>query len=99
MPDSPGAPAFFADRCEGVSIPRIEIVCSLLRSVSQEADCVKPNDQFLGGVAGPRQRRTESCVCMGQIHSFLIERLNLLGGPLIQNNRGDYPKRWDLMDV
>jgi hypothetical protein len=36
---------------------------------------------------------------MGKPHSFVIERLNLLGSPFIQNRHGDYPKRWDLMDV
>jgi hypothetical protein len=45
------------------------------------------------------QRRPEGCICMEKIHSFVIERLNLLGGPFIQNRRGDYPKRWGLMDV
>jgi|HubBroStandDraft_4_1064222.scaffolds.fasta_scaffold33989_4 hypothetical protein len=34
---------------------------------------------------------------MGKVRSFVIERLNLLGGPFIQIRRGDYPKRWDLM--
>src|SRR4029077_3017275 len=48
-----GRPApFLADLCEGVSVSRIKIVCSLLRGVSQKADCVKSDQQFLGGVAG-----------------------------------------------
>jgi hypothetical protein len=34
-----------------VSVSRIEIVGSLLRGISQKADCVKSDQQFLGGVA------------------------------------------------
>src|SRR4029077_15072048 len=47
-----GGPApLLADLCEGVSVSRIKIVCSLLRGVSQKADCVQSNDKFLGRVA------------------------------------------------
>jgi hypothetical protein len=37
------------------------------------------------------------------VRTLVLERLNLLGDPFIQNRvrvvRGVYPKRWDLMDV
>jgi hypothetical protein len=35
-----------------VGISWIEVVCSFLRGVSKKADCVKSDDEFLGGVAG-----------------------------------------------
>jgi hypothetical protein len=35
-----------------VSVSWIKIVGSLLRGISQKADCVKSDQQFLGGVAG-----------------------------------------------
>src|SRR5579864_4126103 len=51
-PSCGGPAALLPDLCERVSVSRIEIVCSLLRGVSQEADCVKSDHQFLSGVAG-----------------------------------------------
>jgi hypothetical protein len=51
-PSGRGPAAFLPDLCEGVSVSRIKIVCSLLRGVSQEADCVKSDDEFLRRVAG-----------------------------------------------
>jgi hypothetical protein len=51
-PESPGAAAFFADLRERVCISRKEIIGSLLCCVSQKADCVKSDDEFVGGVAG-----------------------------------------------
>jgi hypothetical protein len=51
-PRSRGPAAFFTDLSERVGISWIESVCSFLRSVSQKADCVKSDDEFLGGVAG-----------------------------------------------
>lgn len=44
--------AFFADLRECVRISWIEIICSLLCGIPEKADCVKSNDEFLGGVAG-----------------------------------------------
>src|SRR5579864_9018990 len=51
-PSCGGPAALLPDLCECVSVSRIEIVCSLLRGVSQDADCVKSNDKFLGGGSG-----------------------------------------------
>src|ERR1700756_5188130 len=51
-PSCGGQPRSFPDLCEGVGVSRIKIVWSLLRGVSQEADCVNSNNKFLGGVPG-----------------------------------------------
>ena len=38
------------------------------------------------------QRRPEDCICREKIHSFVIERLNLLGGPFIKKKRWRLPE-------
>src|ERR1700682_5622225 len=44
--------AFFADLRERVGISGVEIVCSSLFGFSKKTDCVKSDDEFLGGMAG-----------------------------------------------
>jgi len=44
--------AFLADLRERVGISGVEIVCSSLCGVSQKADCVKSDNEFLGRMAG-----------------------------------------------
>ena len=44
--------AFFAELRERVGISWIEIVRSLLCGVPKKADCVKSDDEFIGGMAG-----------------------------------------------
>src|SRR5579862_5625507 len=51
-----GPAALLADLGEGVRVPGIEVVRSLLGAISQEADGVKAHDELSGGVtrAAPR---------------------------------------------
>src|SRR5215471_21446792 len=48
---SRGPSAFFTDLSEGVGVSWIEIVRGLLCRISDKADRVKADDEFLGGVA------------------------------------------------
>src|SRR5215471_6988415 len=47
-----GPSAFFTDLSECVGISWIEIVCGLLCRISEKADRVKADDEFVGGVPG-----------------------------------------------
>jgi hypothetical protein len=64
---------FFADLRERVSISWVEVVCSVLRGVSEKADRVEADDELLGGMTGAAP-------------SFAVkvdQRTNRLGSPPI----------------